>query len=272
MAYTGPITGRPVLGWLINEQYRMSLSRLQWYLWMVIVLSSLLTEWFRRLSLGLGMEAFRVGIPEQLLWAIGISSASVVGTGLILGEKKKQTPENEQLVEDYVESRGAVTSTDLKDLQDARTALRTAEAAQTLVDVDPASDAIARAGAEQAVSDAAANVEDKKKPLNAVVSGVLIKNDSPAKATLRDLMTGEEVGNPDVLVPTRLFNLAVTLALVIGYAMVLYDRFGTTMGAAEIKAIEGLPSLTTAAATLLTITHAAYLGDKAIPKEEIKKN
>lgn len=85
------ITGRFFLGLLINEQYRMSLSRLQMFLWTVVVLSAYFAAVLANINAGYQLEAFKIGIPEQLWIAMGISTTALVASPLILTEKKKQT-------------------------------------------------------------------------------------------------------------------------------------------------------------------------------------
>jgi hypothetical protein len=85
------ITGRFFLGWLINEQYRMSLSRLQMFLWTVVVLSAFFTAVLANINAGYQFVALDIGIPEELWIAMGISTTALVASPLILTEKKKQT-------------------------------------------------------------------------------------------------------------------------------------------------------------------------------------
>jgi hypothetical protein len=90
------ITGRFWLGWLINEQYRMSLSRLQMFLWTVVVLSALLTAALSNIRAGHADTALAIAIPEEVWLAMGISTVSLVGSPLILqGKKEKKTNEKE---------------------------------------------------------------------------------------------------------------------------------------------------------------------------------
>jgi len=90
------ITGRFWLGWLINEQYRMSLSRLQMFLWTVVVLSAFLTAALANIRGGHFDTAAAIAIPEEVWLAMGISTTSLVGSPLILkGKKEKKTNEAE---------------------------------------------------------------------------------------------------------------------------------------------------------------------------------
>lgn len=90
------ITGRFWFGWLINEQYRMSLSRLQMFLWTVVVLSAFLTAALANIRVGHSDTAVAIAIPEEVWLAMGISTASLVGSPLILGGKKEKKTNKEE--------------------------------------------------------------------------------------------------------------------------------------------------------------------------------
>lgn len=84
------ICGRP-LGILVTDRNLMSLSRFQMILWTLLILSGYLT---------IAMKRIHGGIPNPLdfgidtkLWALmGISTASLVGSPLLLQSKKLQQP------------------------------------------------------------------------------------------------------------------------------------------------------------------------------------
>lgn len=85
------ITGR-WLGWMIDEEYTMSLSRLQMFLWTVVVLSGFITAVFVNIRTGHYDDALNIAIPEQLWLAMGISTTSLVGSPLILNTKRGNQP------------------------------------------------------------------------------------------------------------------------------------------------------------------------------------
>lgn len=76
-------------GILIDERNKMSLSRLQIVIWTLIIISAYFAVASARISAG---EADPLAIRiEWQLWALlGISSTSLVGTPLILDDKKKK--------------------------------------------------------------------------------------------------------------------------------------------------------------------------------------
>ena len=86
------ITGRFWLGWLVNEQYRMSLSRLQMFLWTLVILSGFLTAALMNLRRGDFDTAVSIALPEEVWIAMGVSTTSLVASPLILqGKKGKKT-------------------------------------------------------------------------------------------------------------------------------------------------------------------------------------
>ena len=92
------ITRNPLFGWLINEQNRMSLSRLQMFLWTIVILSAFVTAVFANLHFKHIETAVAIAIPEELWIAMGISTTSLVGTGLILESKKDKVPEKKEFI------------------------------------------------------------------------------------------------------------------------------------------------------------------------------
>jgi hypothetical protein len=84
------ITGLPVFGWLLNEQNRLSLSRLQMFLWTFVVLSAFLAAAFINLKTAGVIDPLAIKVPEQLWLAMGIGTTSLVGTPLILNLKKQK--------------------------------------------------------------------------------------------------------------------------------------------------------------------------------------
>lgn len=92
----GGITGSWPFGWLINEQYRMSLSRLQMCLWTIVVLASFATAVAMNLVNQHPQEALAVAIPADMWLLLGISTTSLVASPLILADKKKQTTNTDE--------------------------------------------------------------------------------------------------------------------------------------------------------------------------------
>lgn len=85
------ITGTP-FGVLISERNTMSLSRFQAVTWTVIVVSGYLAMVIARVKANTP-DAVNVAIPQELWWAMGIASTSLLGTPLMLSGKRSKTPD-----------------------------------------------------------------------------------------------------------------------------------------------------------------------------------
>jgi hypothetical protein len=217
------ITGRFWLGWMVNEQFRMSLSRLQMTLWTLVVLSGFLTAALANLASGYIREALNIAIPPELWVTMGISTTSLVGSGLILTEKKKETTNEGEAL------RGMVEFGLLAEDADQATATATVEAH---------------------------------------TSGQLQRNTNPSQARLYDLVSGEEVGNFNVLDLTRLQNLFFTLVLVGAYAATLGNMFAGAAGSSGSAApITEFPALDASIVAMLGISAGGYLVGKATNKQ-----
>ena len=92
------VTGDLFFGWMINEQNRMSLSRFQAFLWTIVILSAYVTAVFANLRFGFTQEGLAIAIPRDLWLAMGISVTALVGSGLILEEKKKKLPQQPEMM------------------------------------------------------------------------------------------------------------------------------------------------------------------------------
>jgi len=84
------ISGRP-LGILVNERNLMSLSRFQIIMWTLIILSAYLIIAIQRIHAGIP-DALNIALDKRLWALLGISTASLVGSPLLLQSKKTQTP------------------------------------------------------------------------------------------------------------------------------------------------------------------------------------
>lgn len=85
------LTGTP-FGVLISERNIMSLSRFQAATWTVIVIAGYLTMVIARVKTNTP-DAVNVAIPQELWWAMGIASTSLLGTPLLLNGKRARTPD-----------------------------------------------------------------------------------------------------------------------------------------------------------------------------------
>lgn len=233
MVVSDGITGRFWLGWLVNEQSRMSLSRLQMFLWTVVILSCFITAVKINIKAGGGLDALSIAIQEQLWVAMGISTASLVGSPLILSGKKRK------------DRNANLSSATKKKVRDERIARRIravlVERPRSTVDKTELS-------------------KDTKDIIDSHVEGVVCRNEKPEDACPSDLFTGEEVANFDVVDITRLQAFFFTMILVLTYSV---NAVGYL---ASAKQVSELPALGASGLSLLAISTGIYLTGKAVPK------
>ena len=225
------ITGRFWLGWLVNEQYRMSLSRLQMFLWTIVILSCFITAVKININADSGLDALSIAIQEQLWVAMGISTASLVGSPLILGGKKRK-------------DRNA-------NLSDATKQKKRDERIATRM----------RAVLAEQARNKTERSEDTKDIIDIHVEGVVYRNEKLEDACLSDLLMGEEVANFDVVDIARLQAFFFTMILVLTYAV------NAVAYLASVKQVSELPALGASGLSLLAISTGIYLTSKAVPKE-----
>jgi energy-coupling factor transporter transmembrane protein EcfT len=78
---------------LIDERNKMSLSRMQLFLWTVIIISGYFTAVMWNLLMTDKADPLAVQLPQELWWLLGISTTSFVGTPLIQSTKTNQQPQ-----------------------------------------------------------------------------------------------------------------------------------------------------------------------------------
>lgn len=197
------------LGLLIDTRNKVSLSRLQMVLWTLLILSGFLAAVITNIDGG-QPEPLSISIPPELWLLIGISTASLVGSPLIVGIKKNR-PASED------------------------------EKARAL-------DQLAR----QAVD-----------PAKVAIRGQLVVNENPDTARIADLFQGSETGNAGQLDLGKLQMFFFTLVLLFAYGTALAALFKTNGGK-----ITALPAMDAGMLALLSISHAGYLVNKALPHSE----
>jgi hypothetical protein len=85
------ISGRP-LGILIGDRNLMSISRFQMVLWTILIVSAYLTMCLRRVHGGVA-DPLAIAMDWHLWALMGISTVSLIGSPLLLGNKAQKTPE-----------------------------------------------------------------------------------------------------------------------------------------------------------------------------------
>ena len=92
----GSIISKRPLGILVGSRNLMSLSRLQIVAWTLVILSAFVTIAFKRI-LGGGPSPLDIAMDERLWALMGISTASLIGTPLILQNKATQKADDDQV-------------------------------------------------------------------------------------------------------------------------------------------------------------------------------
>jgi hypothetical protein len=93
--YLGWLLSRRPLGILVNTRNLMSLSRFQLVAWSLVIISAFLTIAFRRI--GHVADPLKIDWDPHLWALLGISTASLVGSPLILQNKAGQNPDDGQI-------------------------------------------------------------------------------------------------------------------------------------------------------------------------------
>lgn len=91
----GVFINKRLPGILIDERNQMSLSRFQIVVWTLIILSAYFTIALSRIAANVD-NPLAIGIEPQLWALLGISTVSLVGSPLLLSEKKKKQPTEDE--------------------------------------------------------------------------------------------------------------------------------------------------------------------------------
>ena len=264
------ISGRPS-GVFINERYKMTLSRFQLVVWTIIVLSAFVTIALGRIQFytvdplpiddPLKIDPLVIGLPQQLWILLGISTASLVGSPLVLSTKKSKTPTPEALLRAaQTASTKADVSTD-KDVQ-------VAKSEYDLALKDNADISIRRSAREKwenATLTAKKNmVPDIRKTYedNVQVQGTLSSNKDPSEAKFSEMFMGDEVGNENVIDMAKVQMFFFTILIVFSYAVMLMVLLLTQ----EPAVISEFPGLSEGTVALLGISSGGYLANKTTDK------
>ena len=227
------------LGVLVNERNIMSLARLQLAGWTVVVLAAYFTYVFVRNAKDIA-DPLMIGIDYHLWALLGISTASFVGSGLVLGLKKDKEPTPEAV---------------------KLTASLTADKAKPAADPAPA--ALVEA---QTLLNA---VEEKK--IEDHREGTLYANPSKDDARFTDLFQGDEIGNTTHvdLAKVQMFLFTV-VALGAFAAMIAKGLRHLPADPAKLaEALKQLPLLPEGLVAILGISHAGYLANKTVDHTKV---
>lgn len=213
LALFAAIAGHGVTGcWrgpLIDERNKISLSRLQATLWTLLILATLLAAALTNIRNGQA-NPLDIAIPTGLWILMGISATSLVGSPLVLSNKKNRSANDDQTKRTLA----------LLDKQN--------------VNVD-----------------------------QVINVGQVIANVNPKNARWADLFIGEETGNAAHFDLGKIQMFYFTLILFLVYAVAVAILF---LG--PVKIIRAFPDMDASILTLLSISHATYLTNKAIPHSD----
>jgi hypothetical protein len=190
------------MGVLIDTRNKVSLSRLQMLAWTILILSAFLTGVVVNIDLEVA-DPLAIVIPPELWALMGISTASLVGSPLLVRLKQGRT--------------------------------------------NPAGD---EARLQALVA------QDQIR-----VQGEIVSNARPGQASLADMFRGSETGNIGLLDMGKVQMFFFTLVLTLAYALSLAEVLAIGSGP-----VTRLPVIDPGLLTLLGISHAGYLLNKALPK------
>jgi len=260
------ISGRPA-GVFINERYKMTLSRFQLVVWTIIVLSAFVTIALGRVQvytvdpLAIA-DPLAIGLPSQLWALLGISTASLVGSPLVLSTKRSKTPTPEALqrAARSVSAKADVSS--VKEVKDAKTEYYNvlARSGASGSEIGSAREKWQKAiitARENMVPEIRATLDD-----NVQVFGTLSSNKDPSEAKFSEMFTGDEVGNENVIDMAKVQMFFFTILIVFSYAVLLMMLLLTQ----EPAAINNFPELTDSVVALLGISSGGYLASKTTDK------
>jgi hypothetical protein len=264
------ISGRPA-GVFINERYKMSLSRFQLVVWTIIVLSAFVTIALGRVQAysvdpsyfadPLIPDPLAIEVPSQLWALLGISTASLIGSPLVLSPKKSKTPTTLALV------RAAQIASTKEDVSNDKN-VKAAKSNYDQAAVSNANISIMRSARDKWEKAILAAQKGRVQSLlttyqgNVQVQGTLSSNTDPSKAEFSEIFRGDEVGNQNVIDMAKVQMFFFTILIVFSYAVMLMMLLLTT----EPAAITKFPELTEATIALLGISSGGYLANKAPDK------
>lgn len=247
------ITGNKC-GILIDERNMMTLSRLQMAIWTVLIISAFLAAAIGNVRAGVA-NPLNIVIPQPVWLLMGISMTALVGTPLILSAKRA-TPTT------------AVPPT-------PGAAINPAESGVT-----PVAPVAAHTRQALPASFAAVLRAQGEDPSRLWRDGSVVERMSIYDAAWSDLFKGDEVSNVATLDLSKIqmffftFIVAVTYAVALGYEFQKADdarangRGNAPAPPKDPRRVDEFPPLDTGIVTLMGISNAGCLINKAIPRSQ----
>jgi outer membrane murein-binding lipoprotein Lpp len=302
---TGEKIGRILIGGrlsgiLIDSRYKMSLSRLQIILWTVLALSALSVIALDRAipvlqkkvpaiaslvapaegeKAATPFDPLNIKFPNELLIAMGISTASLAGASFIKSAKTEtQSSKTMQLLNDQITNLEKKRDEEKANLDAAKKALNDLENELRIQRAIPSTDAEfgkaqvkidqinketipaeeqKRARAEKIWQTYMNELEALKKS-EAGALGDVHTNDRIEQADWSDIFRGELVSNYRVVDPAKVQMFFFTILIIFVYGTLVWGLLGTET-VWQMAETVALPPFSDSLVALLGISHAGYL-------------
>jgi hypothetical protein len=272
------INGRR-LGALIDERNSLSLARFQMASWTLVVLSAFLAAAIGNIRAG-APKPLDIVIPQEVWMLMGISTTSLVGAPLVLSTKLTSQPAS-----DAAPQGGSSQPVAEEATPGPTGAGKTATAAPSGTQSPPE---IPSARPLAAVSSRVASLlrQQGEDPSKLHVVGSLVVKSSVDDAAWSDLFKGDEVGDVATLDLAKVQMFFFTVVLILAYAVALGAKFSAvdaqraelgppppgsiaanlTAGAHDPRLIDTFPPIQSGLVTLLGISNAGFLVNRAVPR------
>lgn len=228
----------------------------------------------------------KIRFPEELLLALGISTASFTGSTLVLSNKRNKSEFGltSDLKRKIVDAEKTLTEKQVmlsritQELGDSRSAIQDAQNQindPSLLDKAPAQKVIEEATlrynneyakkpqVEKDLTEAKQALESLQTQLGEFREGLLKVNKTPQEATLSDLFQGDETGNYYLVDLSKVQMFFFTVAIVVAYAAALAAILNDQAALMNPLGMD-FPSFSSSLNALLAISHAGYLTVKSV--------
>jgi hypothetical protein len=231
-------------------------------------------------------DPLRIRFPEELLLALGISTASFTGSTLILSNKRNKselglTSDLKRKIADadktFTEKQNALNQVTQKlgaaslAIQDAQKKLnepKLKDKTQAQKELDEArmryNDEFGKKPQiEKEFTEAKQTLESLQTQLGEFRDGLLKANKTPQEATLSDLFQGDEIGDYYLVDLSKVQMFFFTVAIVVAYAAALAAILNDQAALMNPLGVD-FPSFSSSLNALLAISHAGYLTVKSV--------
>ena len=228
----------------------------------------------------------KIRFPEELLLALGISTASFTGSALVLSNKRNKSELGLTLdlkrkivdAEKTLTEKQNVLTQITKNIGDASLAIQDAqkklndpgvtEKTQAQKDLEEAqvrynNEFGKKPQAEKDFTEAKQTLDSLQTQLGEFREGLLKVNKTPQEATLSDLFQGDEIGDYYLVDLSKVQMFFFTVAIVVSYAAALAGILNDQAALMNPLGVD-FPSFSSSLNALLAISHAGYLTVKSV--------